>query len=203
MSGVFPCVASQFSVDFTTTSTFPSLLRIHTISGTHFLLDHIVSICHNLRNAFLVVLCAAKFHQRRTHTRCACASVLVMHQLSFQTPPLYVLARTLDLSHCIWCFSAQAFQNFSVDHMIIIFCTSSRHVSFKCMLLFSGDTIVSYLGHLNPKFSSCNLTEHHGSLHDFRLTFLVIVYFHTLFIPSSPVPTTFRPCYHAVCCLLP
>ena len=64
-----------------------------------------------------------------------------------------------------------------------ILCTSSRHVYFKFMLLLSGDTIMSYLGHLMSNSSSCTLTEPPCPLQSFQQTFLAIVCLHTLFNP--------------------
>ena len=50
--------------------------------------------------------------------------------------------------------SAQTFPNFHLDHMIIIFITYSRPVSFKFMFQMSGDTtLTSHLGHLTSNSS--------------------------------------------------
>ena len=56
-------------------------------------------------------------------------------------------------------FHALTLLNFPFDHMIIIFFTSSRHVSLKFMFLLSGVTITSHLGHSVSASSSCNMIE--------------------------------------------
>ena len=69
--------------------------------------------------------------------------------------------------------------------MVIIFFTSSGHVTLKFTFLLSGDTIEFYLGHFIPGPSNCSPTARPGRLQSFHLTFLAIAHFHSLSILSS------------------
>ena len=100
-------------------------------------------------------LCCHVLRPSSNHHQCQSpcgVSASILHVLSLLAQPSRALATNTFYSPCS-CFSATSFQKFSFDHLVIKFCTSSRHASIEFVFLFQE------LDHFMPRSSSCSFTE--------------------------------------------